>query len=1055
MQPFQTAFMVCRGQTLYNCHFLLPLHPIFVTTKITYYRKKNMKNKLLPVLLILFMSLSGNSFAQNTGEGQMDEKFDGGKALPYGWFTEGWEMNDDDDMVQSKPKVKSNNGMGQGQGSGAGMGDMFGGDRRMTYLLTPPLDVKDGEKLVISTKKTEKKSGGSSGGGSGGGMDFDMKAIMGMTDTIYVVERSVYGKNQWLRVADFTSTVSKDLQDFTIEGTPAGKYRFRLKSFIEADVTEVKGFHIDNEAPDLLVTVDSVHARFVDYSVCDKDSTKDFIVINTGTGTLKVNISSDDAELFSVDESQLSIAAGDSATVKVTFHYDKGQIGKNEAFIKFLPEDDRLMGNSIQVAAVITDPDVWVVDFNDNQMPLGCYGEGFVIKEGVATHYNPNGGGMAAMGAIFGGGGASDWFMTPPLKIQGVNDAVVFSLKNGDGSNKGPIVDAQASVVIEKTIYGSNKWERVDAYQFKDTLNHVKWISWLPEGDYRFRFVSGDSLCIDSIAGGRLNTNAPDLLVRYNGRSIQSVNYGVARGNLTKTFQLINTGTSALQLYAMTSDPKFYTIDQQTFDIAPGESADVNVTFNFDQEALGAHQAALVLVPQNAEIAQQMIYLSAYITYENAWSEDFEPEYEVEEGDVVELPVGWSTTGWQVTKGGGMDMMAMMGMGSGAEKTWAPHTDSDAYELITPRLQAQKGDVLRFYADISSGYLNLEYRREHEDAWTYQNTYITADSIYFIAPYTGVYLLRFTGSSVSVDDFLGFLKPMEQAALSDENDDINAIVLDHYKGQKVNVTYDRVLSAQEQGYGAWAPKAYTICLPYEFRFGSLLEPGTVKFYKLAYVDQHYRQFIFNDIQDVAEAGLPYLVVVQKGSVNLNAYNVEMLTAPIDNTDERTDVNDYETMYFEGQAKKVGEWLGTFQSIPSTEADSKNMYCVREDGTWARFQSDAEAVKLNAFRGYFLAEETESGAKRHAPRVPEAGAFGTIFQPSGSSGLETLQGVTFHGDIPFPTIVPTDINQLEGYTIQTVDADGTRRYFDLQGREINGTPDKGLFIYDGKKVVKRK
>ena len=40
MQPFQTAFMVCRGQTLYNCHFLLPLHPIFVTTKITYYRKK-------------------------------------------------------------------------------------------------------------------------------------------------------------------------------------------------------------------------------------------------------------------------------------------------------------------------------------------------------------------------------------------------------------------------------------------------------------------------------------------------------------------------------------------------------------------------------------------------------------------------------------------------------------------------------------------------------------------------------------------------------------------------------------------------------------------------------------------------------------------------------------------------------------------------------------------------------------------------------------------------------------------------------------------------------
>ena len=140
------------------------------------------------------------------------------------------------------------------------------------------------------------------------------------------------------------------------------------------------------------------------------------------------------------------------------------------------------------------------------------------------------------IGYFFGGGGASNWFMTPPLTIQGVNDAVVFSLKNGDGSYKGPIIDPQAAVTIEKSVYGSNKWERVDAYELKDTLYHTKWISWLPAGDYRFRFISGDSLCIDSIAGGRINMNAPDLLVRENGRSVQTVNYGIARGNVTKTF---------------------------------------------------------------------------------------------------------------------------------------------------------------------------------------------------------------------------------------------------------------------------------------------------------------------------------------------------------------------------------------------------------------------------------------------------------------------------------------------------------------------------------------
>jgi hypothetical protein len=97
--------------------------------------------------------------------------------------------------------------------------------------------------------------------------------------------------------------------------------------------------------------------------------------------------------------------------------------------------------------------------------------------------------------------------------------------------------------------------------------------------------------------------NAPDLLVRHNGRAVQTVNYGICRGNTTKTFQLVNTGTSALQLYAMSSDPTFYTLSQQMFNIAPGESATIDVTFNFNAEALGAHQAALVLTPTNCQIS--------------------------------------------------------------------------------------------------------------------------------------------------------------------------------------------------------------------------------------------------------------------------------------------------------------------------------------------------------------------------------------------------------------------------------------------------------------------
>ena len=973
-----------------------------------------MKKCILLFMLLLFVGVTMQ--AQSIADEQMDERFNNGTEFPFGWFGEGWKIKDGKAKAKATEDSKNNGMPGAGGNPSTsdnpmgGMGNMFGGNRIRTYLLTPPVSVKDGEEMVFSVRKTNGDDdiyGGGSGGS--GGFNFDLKAIMGFTDTLFVVERSLYGKNQWLRVADYTETLDDEFQTLKITGTPKGEYRFRFISYVDAEIDSVAGFHIDKEAPDLLVTIDSLHTRFVDYSVCAKDSTKEYMVINTGTGTLKVNISSADPKLFSIDKDFLSIAAGDSAKLNVKFHYKEGQIGKNETLITFMPEDKRLLSTSITVAAIITDPDAWVVDFNDDKLPIGCFGEGFVVKEGVATHYNPEGGGMAAMGAIFGGGGASDWFMTPPLTIRDVHDAVIFSLKNGDGSYKGPIIDPQANVTIEKTVYGSNKWEKVDAYQFKDTLDHVKWISWLPAGDYRFRFVSGDSLCIDSIAGGRINMNAPDLLVRHNRRSVQTVNYGIARGNQTKTFELINTGTSPLQLYAMSSDPTFYTINQQMFNIAAGESAEIEVTFNHNPEALGAHHAALVLVPQHAEIAQQMIYLSAYITYEDAWSEDFEPEFEVEEGEIPQLPYGWETTGWQITKGGGMDMMAMMGMGSG-EKSWAPHTDSDAYELITPSLQAKQGDVLRFYANISSGWLNVFYKRDVDEDWTYQNTYITADSLYFIAPLSGVYQLKFTGSSVSVDDFIGFQKPMEWAALMDDSqyDAQNAEVIEHFKNKKVNVAYDRVLSAGQKADGTWTPKAYTVCLPYDFSFNELVEPGKIKFYQLSFIDNYYNQFIFTDVNDVAEAGKAYLAVVNYGEVKLNAYGVTLTAEPV-NDIERTVVNDYGDSYLYNKTTKVGQWTGNFSSISATEADTKNMFCLLDNGSWARFtsQDNAEA-RLNAFRGFYLAD-TSAGTRGMGVTDKIANRFHTLFKNDGvgnvsDGNLPDASNILYGADIPNPPLI---------------------------------------------------
>ena len=39
-------------------------------------------------------------------------------------------------------------------------------------------------------------------------------------------------------------------------------------------------------------------------------------------------------------------------------------------------------------------------------------------------------------------------------------------------------------------------------------------------------------------------------------------------------------------------------------------------------------------------------------------------------------------------------------------------------------------------------------------------------------------------------------------------------------------------------------------------------------------------------------------------------------------------------------------------------------------------------------------------------------------------------------------------------IQTIDRDGTRRYFDLQGRQLNEQPGRGIYIENGKKHMAR-
>lgn len=1038
-----------------------------------------MKKQLLFTMLLLLVGVSIQ--AQSVATEQMDERFNDNK-LPYGWFTEGWEVDSTGFIkTEASSGFDMEEMMGGEGGGGFDPSSLFGGNSDPNYLLTPPLMVNEGETLVFSAKK-EKDDDDSSGSSS--------SFSFGSKDSTFVVERSVYSRNQWVRVADFTTELDTIFKTFTISNTPAGEYRFRFRAAGTVMIDSVAGFHIDNEAPDIYIIENDARAYHLDFSLCKEDSTRTLKVINTATGKLKVAINSDDEALFSVSPTLVEdVAWNDSVDVNITFNFAAGKEGKNEARILFEPEDDRVWGKALNVTAVVTQPGVWMEDFNANVQPKGFFTEGWEFRDSVATTSEDDG-----MGAMFGGG-SSSFLMTPPLKVESINEVLLFSAKSGgdDDSGMGSMLGGgSSSVVVEKSVYGSNKWEKVKEFtEPLDSTYRVLWVGYIEPGEYRFRIIASDSIVVDSIAGFHLDENAPDIYVLHNNTAARAINYGMPQANSTETLAVVNTGTGTLQVGVGLMNKADFSISGSELAINASDTATVDVTYLFNQESLGVHQGMITFTPTTSVLAPLSYPLTAYSTYADAWKEDFEPEYlREDETRPIDLPAGWESTGWEVrmpSSGGGlMDMLGSIMGGSDEPKSWMATTNSEAYELITPRLQAKKGDVLRFEAELgggglsamlgmfmgggASGQLNVFYKVDasgtvapDNDDWTYYDTFVQNGYIYFVAPYSGVYQLRFTSPSASLDNFYGFRRPIQSVALSDENDDVNTAVFEQYNGQTVNVSYDRVLSATQQSDGTWVPRAYIVSLPYDYDFTDYYEADKAKIFRLAFKEEYYKQFIFlpdgSANPNLMQAGRAYLVIVMKGDMNLNASGVTLNNTIID--DEKNTVNSFEKWYFEDKLTKVGKWTANFYSISDAEADNMNIYGMRDDGTWARFQSEGgvEKNRLAAFRGYFEPEvdSTEiavAGARRRIAPLP--GTYKTMFQTSDQQGTSTSENINYDNlgyepTIPYPaSSTPTGIEP----TIRAIDTDGTSRYFDLQGRMLNGKPVRGLYIENGKKIIKK-
>ena len=313
--------------------------------------------------------------------------------------------------------------------------------------------------------------------------------------------------------------------------------------------------------------------------------------------------------------------------------------------------------------------------------------------------------------------------------------------------------------------------------------------------------------------------------------------------------------------------------------------------------------------------------------------------------------------------------------------------------------------------------------------FNFDNSLVGQDGTHytFECNYTPISYAHIDGGS----DNPGLLWGVADVTLTDLAD--NSETLNRYGGHRVNVAYDRQFSAIDNGDGTWTSRAYTVCLPYTKNLWEQFEAGQIRLYQLAVVNDDL-EFIFINEAPIINAGTPYLLIVENGTVSLNTDNVKMLAHPNEHVEENTVASSLETIG--DPSNLAGWWRGTFRIIDNETCSQMHTFGLStRDGKWRTITNDTEGHRqcyIPQFRSYFV--PLEYGG-------PDD--YKTIFKYL-SAGEEDINPDWEK----LPDEYEGDINESGtgiSPVIHTIDGDGTHRYYDLSGRRLPGKPQKGIYI----------
>ena len=369
------------------------------------------------------------------------------------------------------------------------------GKSSSAYLTTPKLIFKDGDLLVIKAKRADSDA-------------TDYITIQGSDDngaTWTAYNKKITGSDG-LAYPDFGTLVLSDI--------PATVNKLRFVGYYVV-VDEIAGLTYDQDSPTLGFAAEDFAAGKV-----TNTTSKNYTVSNTGTGTLTVNISSDN-EKFTVSPAQLVIT-DEPKEFTVTFNYEAGVYGKFNANITVTPTYDESAAVTFAASAQVVNPDLWGEDFEEGTLPMGWVANNWTI--GTNNNYEND----------------TQMALAPSCSTAGTLITPCLTAKEGDVLTWDSYFkwDDEA-LKVEWSSDNQENWTELYNFMAKDESlgnNSHKEMSFTApaDGDYYLRFTSTYSNGVDNFLGFKLNL--PDHIMAITANNIPTSGSYSPSMKATKSF---------------------------------------------------------------------------------------------------------------------------------------------------------------------------------------------------------------------------------------------------------------------------------------------------------------------------------------------------------------------------------------------------------------------------------------------------------------------------------------------------------------------------------------